>query len=312
MSTLRDLIPSPSALFAFEAAARLGSFTRAAEELGLTQAAVSHHVRRLEEDLCTLLFERLHRGVRLTENGKRLYNDVSIGFWHISHSAQDLRRMHRGAHVTLSASTAFATFWVLPRLVRIKQACPGIDLRIQTTERDVDLVAEGISLGIRRGRGDWDRYDAAVLEEERIYPVCSPGYLATAGAPGDVAELARHRLVHLEEPYRPCPTWVDWFQGQDVAFKDDGAGLRLNDYALVIQAALAGEGVILGWAHYMEPLIESGALVRLLDAEYVSGQAFHLVWPHGSELRPEVARVRDQLLAEKGHSGRLFEEVSGG
>ena len=288
----------PSALFAFEAAARLGSFTRAASELGITQAAVSYGVRRLEEDLGTRLFTRLHRSIELTDNGRRFFNDVSIGLWHISRAAQDLRRLHRGTHVTLSASTAFATFWMLPRLSRLKQELPDVEVRIQTSERDVDLAAEGISLGIRRGRGGWDRYDAALLEEERIHAVCSPAYLERAGPIADVEALTRHRLVHLEEPYRPCATWQDWFAAQGVAFEDRGEGLRLNDYALVVQAALAGEGVVLGWHHQVDSLIESGALVRAVDAVYVSDRAFYVVWPHGPEPAPRVAALRDWLVAE--------------
>ncbi len=297
MDSLRSLIPSPSGLFAFEAAARHGSFTRAAEELGVTQAAISYSIRQLETALGVTLFHRRHRGIALTENGERFFHDLAIGLAHIRRSAETLKRQRGDRHVTLSASTAFAGYWMVPRLAQLREAHPEIDLRLQTSDKDVDLRAEGISLGVRLGNGEWPAYEAALIAPEEIFPICSPAYLQAAGAPHDLAELARHKLIHLDEPFRPSPTWRDWFAAAGLDQADRGGGLRLNDYALVLQAVLEGQGVALGWQHLTAPLVERGLLIRPLSQSQFTGAGFYIVWPKGQTLSPQAATVRDWILA---------------
>ena len=209
MRNLRSLLPAPAALFAFEAAARLTSFTRAAAELNISQAAVSYSVKQLEAGLGQKLFVRQHRRVVLTEAGERFFQDVSVGLGHIRRSAESLMQGGKPGHVTLSCSTAFASWWMLPRLARFRAAHPDIDLRLQTTDRDVDLAEERIELGIRRGRGDWPEYATCFLAAEAIHPICSPAYLAGVARPADPAGLARLKLVHLDEPFRP-PVLSQW------------------------------------------------------------------------------------------------------
>lgn len=296
MQSLRSLIISPSALLAFEAAGRHMSFTLAARELNVTQSAVSHAVRQLEGALGQALFTRRHRRIELTETGERFFNDVSIGLMHIRRSAEAIRRQRDVDHVTLSASTAFASWWMVPRLASFRAALPDIDLRLQTTDKDVDLQTEGISLGIRRGLGAWDGYESALLAPEKVYPVCSPDYLESVGGTSDTAALRGLRLIHLEEPFRPCPNWVDWFAGQGVEYVDRGEGLRLNDYALVIQAVMEGQGVALGWHHITSYLIDRGQLVRPLDATLETDCGYYVVWWRDAALSQEALWVRDWLL----------------
>jgi len=222
MNQLRQLVPNPVALYSFEAAARLGSFTRAAEELGVSQAAVSYAVRRLEDSLGTSLFLRRHRRVALTADGERFFADVAMGLAHIRGSALALQRRPADQHVTLAVSTAFANYWMVPRLAEFRARHPLIDLRLQTTDKDVELPGK-------------DRLD----------------------------------------------------------------GLRLNDYALVIQAAIAGEGIAFGWHHIVSRLIEQGLLVRLLSASYEEGAGFHIVWPETPRLAGQAAEVRDWLIANR-------------
>ena len=160
MRSLRHLLPSAGNLIVFETAGRLLSFTAAGRELGMTQAAVSYAVRSLEDQLGVKLFRRGHRQVLLTEAGDRFLADVTLGLSHIRKSAEALKALSAGSHVTLSASTAFASFWMMPRLQKFRDDLPGIDLRIQTADRDLDLIAEGIPLGIRGGTAeDWPDYE---------------------------------------------------------------------------------------------------------------------------------------------------------
>jgi len=295
MQNLRNLIASPSALFAFEAAGRHMSFTRAARELNVSQAAISYSVKQLETALGQALFIRRHRRVALTEAGERFFHDVAIGLAHIRRSAEDIRRERADNHVTLSASTAFASLWMLPRLAVFRAEHPDIDFRLQTTDKDIDLAAEGIAFGTRRGTGDWAEYDSALLAGEEIHAVCAPAYLSSVAAPGQAADLTGLKLIHLDEPFRPAPSWADWFAGQGVAYDDKGDGLRLNDYALVVQAALEGEGVALGWRHLTDHLIARGQLVRPVAESLRTAFGYYVIWPRGVALAGDAAIACDWL-----------------
>lgn len=162
-------------LVIFESAARLGSFSKAAHELSLTQPAVSQAVRRLETALGARLFQRHHRTIRLTDAGGRLYADVTDGFSRILATARQIGRAARGDHVTLLVSTAFATYWLVPRLAAFRQQHPDVELRLETLDKDVDIAAEATSLAIRRGNGEWPGYASALLTREHLIAVASPG-----------------------------------------------------------------------------------------------------------------------------------------
>ncbi|MGH6879886.1 LysR substrate-binding domain-containing protein [Hypericibacter sp.] len=298
MQDLRRLLQSPSALLAFEAAGRHLSFSGAAAELNLTQAAISYSIKRLETALGVTLFTRAHRAVTLTEAGERFFHDVSIGLAHIRRSADAIRREREPGHVTLSVSTAFASYWMVPRLARFHAALPHIDLRLQTVDKDIDLAREAMTLGVRRGDGNWPQFESVPLAREEIYAVASAAYAAAIGAPVPPSRLPELKLIHLDEPYRPRPSWTDWFTALGVRWSDRGEGLRLNDYALVLQAVLEGEGIAMGWRHVTEGMIARGSLRRVCNESFVSGQDFHVVWPKGALLAPDTAEVRDWLLAQ--------------
>ncbi|MBZ0215594.1 MAG: LysR family transcriptional regulator [Fimbriimonadaceae bacterium] len=298
MHELRRLIGSPNALFTFEASARLVSFTLAAKELGVTQAAVSFSIKHLEQNLGVALFQRHHRRLELTIAGERLYQDVALGLGHIGRSTESLSRAVRSEHVTLSSSTAFASQWILPRLPSFRAVHPLVDFRIQTSDRDVDIVTEKLSLGIRRGIGDWPHYDARKLASEVLFPVCSPGYHQATGPVRDIADLASRKLIHLEEPHRPRPTWQDWFAHHHMKYRDDMSGLRLNEYSLVVQAAIGGQGIALGWTHIVAYALKQGLLIKPLDLQWDTGQSFFVVASKSGKLSSDAVIIRDWLLEE--------------
>jgi DNA-binding transcriptional LysR family regulator len=297
MQELRRLIHSPHHLFVFEVCGRLMSFTRAAGELGVSQPAVSLAIRQLEQAIGQALFLREHRAIRLTEAGERLFGEVSISFERILQVAREVRHEPSPSLVTLSISTAFANYWVMPRLTRLHNSHPGVDLRLQVVDRDLDLEHENVSLGIRHGRGNWPGYHSSCIAREELLAVASPSYLATHGVPGSIEDMRNHQFIHLEEPFRPRPKWRDWFHsfGQDF---DPGEGLRLNDYALVIQAAMAGEGVALGWRHVVNSLISTRLLVPVVPQSWITGDEFHLIWSDNTRLSESAAQVRDWIIDE--------------
>lgn len=298
MRELRRLIHSPHHLFVYEVCGRLLSFTRAAEELGVSQPAVSLAIRQLEQAIGQDLFERQHRAIRLTEVGERFFHEVSNSFERLLQAAREVNRSDDADLVTLSISTAFANYWVMPRMTRLHRSHPKIDLRLQVVDKDVDLEYENVSLGIRRGRGGWPGYDSVSIAREEIYAVASPAYLAANPRPKSVEDLLTHQFIHLEEPFRPRPKWRDWFESFDIDFVDKGEGLRLNDYALVIQAAMAGEGVAIGWRHVTESLIKKRLLVPVLPQSWVTGEEFHLIWSDTTTLSDSAQQVRDWIIEE--------------
>ncbi|WP_317056517.1 LysR substrate-binding domain-containing protein [Roseovarius rhodophyticola] len=296
MQKLWKLVSSPRHLLVFEAAARTGSFTKAAQELNVQQPAVSASIKQLETSLGIHLFDRAHRSVTLTQAGERLFNEVSSAFSRIHQTAEVLSARSEQAHVTLSASTAFAHYWMVPRLAKFHQAQPDIDLRLQTSEREPSIGSDGISLAIRRGHGDWPGCDSHLIAPEVIMPIAAPRVSAAAINLKTVANLLNETLIHLEEPIRARPGWADFFAHWNVPYAEPKVGLRLNDYALVLQAAIAGEGFAFGWQHVTEQLISQGLLVAKPEWSWETGAGFYLVWSNSEPLSPQEQAVRDWLI----------------
>lgn len=296
MQELWRLISSPRHLMAFEAAARLGSFTRAATELNVQQPAISAAVKQLERDLNITLFVREHRKITLTAAGQRLFSDVSMAFDQILQSARAVRQLGGYDYVTLNASSAFNFHWMMPRLTELHAAHPHIDVRLQSSDREPDIDSENISLAVRRGRGDWPDVHAALIAPERIFPVANPRVMAAAVNLRSLPSLLHQPLIHLEEPIRERPTWRDWFGHFGITETHPKMGLRLNDYALVLQAAMAGEGFAFGWEHVTRRLISQGLLTAREDWTWETGLGFYLVWSKTHELSHNATLVRDWII----------------
>ncbi len=302
MQNLLRQIDSLHHLAAFDAAARHGSFTRAAKELNVSQPAISQSIRKFEAAIGVALFRRLHRSIALTDAGAILAHDVAEAFGRVQATVSHLGALGASDHVTLSVSTAFANYWMVPRLQAFRELYPDLDLRLQTTDKELDLTHEGISLGVRRGKGKWAGYDGALIAQEKLIAIASPAWIAANNAPTDPTALVKAPLITLEEPFRARPSWRDWFAHFDVDYRDKGAGLRLNDYALVLQATMAGEGVAMGYAHVTAGLIEQGLLSPLGNWEYTTDQGYHLVWSNRSELSANAVIVRDWILDAVRHT----------
>ena len=297
MQKLWKLVSSPRHLLVFEAAARTGSFTRAAEELNVQQPAVSASIKQLEAALGTLLFVRAHKSVTLTHAGERLFNEVESAFTRIHQTAEMLSGRAAQDHVTLSASSAFVHYWMIPRLSGFHAAHPGVDLRLQNSEREPNIDAEGISLAVRRGTGKWPGCESHLIAAEVISPIASPRVMAAAVNLRTVSTLAQHTLIHLEEPIRERPGWADFFAHWSAPYQEPRTGLRLNDYALVLQAAIAGEGFAFGWHHVTDHMIDQGVLTRRDEWAWETGAGFYLVWSSTNPLSPQAEHVRDWIIA---------------
>ncbi len=296
MQELWKLLSSPRHLIVFEAAARHGSFTRAAEELNVQQPAVSASIKQLEASLGAMLFQRNHKKVTLTTAGRRLFADVSSVLESLLIAARSVQILGRSDQVTLNASSAFNFYWMMPKLKQLHEVYPDTDLRLQSSDREPNIDAENIDLAVRRGDGSWNDCHSVLLAREVIYPIASPRVMAAAVNLKSVPNLQHERLIHLEEPIRDRPSWKQWFAHQGVPNCEPTAGLRLNDYALVLQAAIASEGFAFGWQHLTQPLLSQGLLAAREDWSWKTGLGFYLVWSRSRPLTLQAKQVRDWIL----------------
>jgi putative choline sulfate-utilization transcription factor len=276
-------------LSAFESAARLASFTAAARELGSTQPAVSQRIVQLEEDLGAPLFERGHRGVTLTPEGALLYEAVRSGLDTIREATADIRARRATGALTILTDAGFATYWLMPRLARLKASMPGVNVKIVTSQLGYDPHRDHADIAIAFGDGHWPPCTSTRLFAEAVTPVCSPAFRDLHASVSVAADLAALPLLHVQptDPERWL-AWNTWFAAQGLQAPEDSQGMMFNSYSLVVQAALMGQGVALGWTPLTDELIASGLLVRLLDTPVTTERGYYLVCPPA---RPAPAAV---------------------
>ncbi len=306
MSIKHSIVSSANLLLIFETAGRYLSFSRAAEELGVSQPAVSHAINKLERELGVRLFERQHRGVALSRSGRAFFNQVSTSLDDIYRAAAALKHRHRSQDVTLSVSTAFATHWLMPRIARFKQDHPSINLRCLTTESDIELHEQDVDLRIPLGGGEWPGYDRCHFTNESVVAVCSKGYLQQTGEITHPADILAHTLLHLEASYPQRLDWQQWLERYGVDQANDAQPFCFNDYSVVLQAALEGQGIALGWLHIVEPLLDQGRLVQVLPQRLTTENAFYILSAKNKPLNPAAECLRNWLVTEVNASNTLM------
>ena len=302
MQNIWTKLQSPRGLIIFEAAARLGSFTKAAEELSLQQPSVSAAIKQLELMLNTQLFYRKHKKITLTSTGERLYTGIARALSDLETTLTSVQQINESSFVTLSSSSAFSFYWMMPKLPQLRARHPSLDVRLQNSDREPDLDTENLSLAIRIGpihaqASPWPDCHAALLAVEKIYPVANPKVMASARNLRSIPNLMHERLIHLEEPIRERPTWSQWFAHHDITDRHFKGGLRLNDYALVLQAAISGEGFAFGWDHIVRDLISDELLAARTEWSWQTGRGVYLVWSKNKPLTTPAQQVRDFIIS---------------
>ena len=292
-----------NALRAFEASARHQSFSLAAQELNVTPAAVGQLVRTLEDWLGSPLFVRSTSGrARLvtTEVAEQALPDIRAGLERLAVGLERLRSGSAGGVLTVTVSPAFAAKWLLPRIERFQAAWPETDLRLDTSLKPVDFVAQRIDVGVRYGRGQWPGLAAEKLMDEEVYPVCAPAlpWSATLQAPGD---LRGQVLIHDQsvDTSTGFASWQAWLRHAGVQGVPTDRGLRINNSAAVLQAAIDGQGVALARSVMAHDDLAAGRLVRLFpQVRLESALAYYVVYRPECIAQPKVAAFRDWLLRE--------------
>ncbi|TCS09219.1 transcriptional regulator GcvA [Rhizobium sp. BK418] len=287
-------LPPLTTLPAFDAAARHLSFTKAAAELHVTHGAVSRAIRNLEEQLGTRLFERGTRSVQLTPAGAAYAADIGAALDRIGAATVAAAAPRSSGILNVSTSDGFAGRWLVPRLNRFHRSHRDIDVRLSTSGLFADFLRDGIDIAIRFGAGDYEGVVSEFLADEEVFPVCSPELAEGEHPLRSPADLKFHRLIH--DNFRI--DWATWLQAAGLDDVDPSGGLRFDSAAYAVEAAVHGEGVLLGRSALVSADLAAGRLIRPFDLGLKSRWKYYVVYPEGALRQRKVRAFRDWLFSE--------------
>lgn len=290
-------LPPLTALRAFESAARHRSLKKAAEELNVTPAAVSHQIRTLEAHLGLPLFRRAGRSIILTDAGQACLPGIRDGFERLSEAISQLETLGEGGVLTVSVAPSFAVKWLVPRLDRFQEKFPGIDVRVAASNQLANFANDNVDLAIRYGSGRYPDLEVERLLPEAIFPVASPELAAKLKLPTDLAQVT---LLHDDSPDddQSCPSWQMWLRAAGIQDVDWNRGPRFTQSSLVLEAALHGKGVALAKATLAQADLQAGRLVRLFGDQTPIDFAYYIVGPQRKLKLAKVSAFIDWLRSE--------------
>jgi LysR family glycine cleavage system transcriptional activator len=298
-------LPPLNALRAFEAAARSESFTRAAEELCVTQGAVSHQVKLLEATLGIKLFNREHQRLVITGAGREYLNVVRDALDRIAAGTERIVQRQNAGVLTVSTSPDFAAKWLVYRLGRFAEAYPGIDLRVSATMHHIDFAREDVDVAVRHGDGNWGGLDAVRLCSEELFPVCSPKLISGRNRITKPSDLLKFPLLHLDD----WKAWSKWFDSAGVVDVKLSRGLALNRASMLIDAAVDGQGIALARTTLAAWDLINGRLAKPFDLGLRLSNTYWIVCPKATSSMPKITTFRDWLLAEAADDARRLRKM---
>ncbi len=297
-------LPSLNALKAFETAARHESFTRAAEELCVTQGAVSHQVKALEAELGIKLFNRERQRLVITEGGREYLTVLRDAFDRIAVGTERLVQRQSAGVLTVSTSPDFAAKWLVHRLGKFAEAHPGIDLRVSATMHHVDFAREDVDIAVRHGDGNWAGLYVARLTSEQLFAVCSPKLLT--GRLRKPSDVLKFPLLYLDDRKE----WSRWLEAVGVVTADPPHGPVLNRASMVIDAAVDGQGIALARTALAAWDLINGRLVRPFPLALRLSKTYWIVCSQATSMLPKIKACREWLLAEAGDDISRLKELS--
>jgi LysR family glycine cleavage system transcriptional activator len=298
-------MPPLNSLKAFEAAARHLSFTRAALELNVTQAAISHQVKALEETLGLALFRRVNRSLLLTDEGQALYPDLGNAFDTIARAVARLYERDQAGVLNLSTLDSIAASWLVPKIGKFRALHPDIDVRISTTDEVVDFTSGGFDMALRYGSGPYPGMEKVLLMNETLFPVLSPALLEKFGPLDSPEDLARFPLLHDDMR----DDWGVWMEVARVSNIDVSRGPSFSHSYLVQQAAVASQGVALGRSVLIVDDLASGLLIKPFQIDLKAHHAYSAIYPKTNAKRPKIVAFRDWLISEAHETLAGFDAV---
>lgn len=291
-------LPPLNAIRAFEAAARHLSFTKAAEELFVTQAAISHQIKGLEESLGVQLFRRFNRRLMLSDAGQAYLPPLSAAFDQIARATDRLCTAEETGSLKVSVLPSFAAKWLLPRLSCFRERHPDIDVLVSANNTLADFGRDGVDIAIRYG---WGNYPGLIVEhfmDDVVFPVCSPKLLETGPPLREPADLKHHTLLHDPTNSDESKDWDSWLKIAGVTGVDSSRGPGFTDASMVLQAAIEGQGVALGRSALMGNDLDAGRLVQPFGPSVPSPYRYFVVFPPSGAERPKVTAFHDWLFEE--------------
>ena len=298
MHSLKHQLPPLAPLVAFEAAARHGSFTLAAAELHLSQAAISQQIKQLEANLETPLFERSHRSVRLSVAGQEFQHTVTAVLNELAGTAAGMRQNTGSGALTIAVDQSIAAMWLMPRIGSFKQQHRDLNVRLMASDSEADCLSDDVDIAIIHGAGRWPGYDSVLLFPEEIFAVCSPAWLTAKGADKGVNDWAAEDLLELEDARWNWMHWRTWLSRQGVSVPADTTGFTINSYPLLIAAARNGQGVALGWRYLVDDDLNAGTLVEAAPFSVTTGLGYYLVWSGERPLAESCDAFRQWAIDE--------------
>jgi len=286
-------LPPLNALKVFEAAARHLSFTKAAEELFVTQAAVSHQIKLLEENLSIKLFRRKNRSLLLTEEGQSYFLDIKDIFINITDATEKLLSKNASGALTVASAPSFAIQWLVPRLAQFSELHPEIDVRIKAIDLDDGMLTDDVDVAIYYGRGNWPSIRSDKLRSEYLIPVCAPSLLSKDIPLNSPKDLSKHTLLHDMSR----KDWRQWCRQVGVTEINVNHGPIFSLSTLVLQAAIYGQGVALGYSVLARPEIEAGRLVCPFEEFLLSKDAYYIVSEDSSSELGKIKAFREWMLS---------------
>ena len=291
-------LPPLEPLIAFEAAARLLSFTRAGEELHLSQAAISQQIRSLESSLQVQLFTRSHRAVQLTNEGREYLHTVTAILKQLAGATMDIQNVEFSRQLVIGCDQAFAAQWLSPRIVQLRQLLPSVALRIVASDDYGESLGADVQAAVIHGNGQWPGFHAQLLYAEEVFPVCSPDYPHQQAQQDWAGWLLQAQLIDLADSHWNWMNWRLWLGGNDIDEPLGNRNLHINSYPLVIDAACAGLGVALGWAGLIDDLIAQGRLIRPLNQSLKTEFGYYFICRETLQDDETIAQLRNWLLRE--------------
>lgn len=295
-------LPGTGSLKVFEAAGRHLNFTRAAQELHVTPAAISHQIKEFEDQLGLRLIERTSRSMRLTEAGETLHKAVSEALGGLNRAVARLEKPKDSRRLRVSASTSIAAKWLVPRLDEYMQRHPGIEVQLDVSDRVRDFDRDDIDVAIRFGNGNYPGARADRLFDNTIFPVCSPALLKSKKPLKHPRDLLQHRLIHVEWSGQGItwPNWRMWMLAAGVSDFNETSGLHLDNSGLALQAAVDGQGVALGDSSLVADDLAAGRLVQpfALTIKGPPQFAYYVISPASMQEETLVKSFREWILEE--------------
>jgi LysR family glycine cleavage system transcriptional activator len=294
VATQRKRLPPLNTIAAFEASARLMSFTRAAEELHLSQGAVSRQIQVLEERMGVTLFNRRHKEIQLTRAGLIFQQAIAQSLNSIRRAVTMIEALDTST-VTIAASNAMASFWLMPAIIDFRSQYPDIDIRVLASNLPVDPWQDPVDLAIRYGDGHWPNITKVKLFEEEIFPVCAPSYQHEHNIES-IEDLLKCELIELDSGISEFNSWDAWFEGTGYQPGVLHKNITVSNYDLVYRAACSGKGVALAWAYGIPHEARETLLVRPLDISIKTGLSEYIIYTENEELSAPARTFLEWLI----------------